>query len=174
MSLHFWQHTPTGKVHVYPHPDTPFALCHRTHADYVEDRHVGWPKRVTRPSTALCEGCERRATKACSTCEVVQPLTNFHLRGDTVDGRQTHCKDCRRAYRISRGKSGVRRAARTDATEMLYVRIPEATKDRLARYAEARNDSLARSTDALLTLALNMVERELAKQGRALPEEDAR
>jgi hypothetical protein len=32
--------------------------------------------------------------KACSRCEKVKPLEDFHLRADRPDGRQSRCKAC--------------------------------------------------------------------------------
>lgn len=110
--------------------------------------------------------------KLCRTCRKMKQRESFHARKDARDGLQNYCKECARAYRVSRGKRGVKYAPKNVPVEALYVKVPAETKERVARYSEARNTSMSRSAAALLELALNMVERELERQGRELPHEN--
>jgi len=40
---------------------------------------------------------KKRAEKACTKCAVIQPMSNFYLKSDHLDGHRNMCKPCTRA-----------------------------------------------------------------------------
>lgn len=100
---------------------------------------------------------ETKFHKTCSSCGERKPITDFHRRSDTLDGRQYDCRECANGRRSALRDQTGKQPDGTDPVP-LYVRVHPRIKEQVVDLADAMGLSQARVVSNLLSLALRQVQ----------------
>ena len=111
-------------------------------------------------------------SKTCTKCGVVKPLDGFHRQKGKADGRNSHCKECRRES--ARRYREENRDKKLECQRRYYEENRDKERERKRRYREENRDILNQGSKirhAQNTRTSNLL---ASKKGAPYsPEEDA-